>query len=99
MLQMPADRAITLPALAAGLHFVFINLALAHNWTVECGGGTINGTLVRVGAAVATAVAAGGHLNFIGGTSIVGDCVELYCNGLTWSVKANSGAGAGITVT
>ena len=88
LIDITGDRTITLPAPVAGLHYIFINLALAavHNWTVECGAGTVNGVLVRVGVAVATAVAAGGHINFIGGTSIVGDCVEVYCNGLTWSV-------------
>lgn len=92
---------LTLPALSPGLHYIFLNASMvsAFNWVITSGGNNNTGTLVRVGVAVASAAAAGGNINIIGGTSVIGDCVEVFSAGTKWCVRATSGAGAGITVT
>lgn len=90
----------TLPAIQPGLHYVFINRALAaNNAIIEGGAGNVKGVLIRAGVATATAAGANGRINFIGGTSVVGDRAEFYCDGVQWSVTAFSAAGAGITAT
>jgi len=99
--DLGAAKTITLPALSPGLHYTFLNAALAaaFNWTITSGGNNNTGVLVRVGVVAATAASANGNINFIGGTSVIGDCVEIFSCGTKWSVRATSGAAAGITVT
>ena len=55
----------------------------------------MKGVLVRAGVATATAAGGNGQINFIGGTSVVGNRAEFF----QWSVTAFSAAGAGITAT
>lgn len=97
---LTANRTYTLPPVAPGLHFVFINTALAANNAIIQGpNNLLQGVLIRTGVAVATAVGANEQINFVGGTSVVGDRAEYYCDGVRWSVTAYSNAGAGITAT
>ena len=95
------DRTITLPALAPGLHYIFLNsgLAAVHDWIITGGAGILASTTVRAGVAVLSAGSGTAtSIRVVGGTSVIGDCVELYSVGTRWSVRASSGAGAGITI-
>ena len=78
-INVTGARTYTLPALQAGLHYRFINMApggLGANVIIQGTGGAgntlLNGVLLK-GAAVCTAVTARSALNFVNGQSIKGD--------------------------
>lgn len=93
--NLTANQTITLPALSPGLHYVFINSALAaNNWIITSTTAITAGTLIAPGGNPASA--AGTTISFVGGTSLVGDRVEYYSAGTRWSVIASTGVAAGI---
>lgn len=97
--DITANRAITLPARAAGLHFIFQNLALAanFNWTISDGAAHLGGVLVVAGGNPSSA--AGTTLTIHGnGVSLPGDRVDILCDGVTWGIVATGAAAGSITV-
>ena len=93
----------TLPAVAAGLHFTFIVKAAPSgaSYTVV----TDSSSNVIIGKQMTAADAAGDTgttddtITFVDGQSVVGDRVDVFCDGTYWYAYAFSAVAAGITFT
>src|SRR5690348_12626910 len=78
--NITGTRTLNLPALYPGLHYIFINRNLvANDLRITGGAASMTGVLINEGDNPTSA--AGSRVNFIG-TSLPGDCVELYCTGI-----------------
>ena len=78
--------AITLPALAAGLNYKFIAQGTLGAAATIAPGPAANIVCGQIqNQAVATAKANAGNVQFTG-TAVIGDQVELYCDGVKWYV-------------
>jgi hypothetical protein len=98
-------RTYTLPALAAGLHYRFINKApgaLGASAIIQGSGGAgnalLNGVLLK-GGVVCAAVTARSAVNFITGSSVKGDFLDCYCDGVQWSVLGSGRVTGAFTLT
>lgn len=94
-------RTYTLPAVAPGLHYHFVNkapAALGANVTLDCGVGLVNGILSIVGA-TPVAVTANQNIRFLTAATVKGDSVDLYCDGTNWSVFGASSVVGGLDAT
>ena len=95
--------ASTLPAVAAGLHFVFIAGATqvtGGNHTIvpnAANDNTIYGEYLVAGLTVPAS--AEGSINWIADTILPGDRVELFCDGTNWYVSGAAAASGAITFT
>lgn len=92
----------TLPAPAAGLHFTFIVTAAPSgaSYTITTNGSNniIVGTVHSSTGGNADSETAGcDTITFADGVSVVGDTVEVWCDGTNWFAKAFCDADAGIT--
>jgi len=91
---------ITLPANATtGWHCTFLMADIAGNNIdiVAATADTIEGVIVD---ASPTNMDAADKITFVGGTSVLGDQIEIVStNGATWFARAFSGANGGITAT
>ncbi len=95
-------RTYTLPAVAQGLHYRFQigSATVAHAVTIAAGAAIINGLITTLGVTAITlgclAVAAQTDIIF-GTTAILGDYVDLTCDGVHWSVSSMSRINVSIT--
>lgn len=93
----------TLPAVAAGLNFKFIVSAAPSgaSYTIV----TDSSANIIIGKQVNSAGAAGDTgttddtISFVDGQAVVGDYVDLYCDGTNWFAYAICAVAAGITFT
>jgi len=94
----------TLPPVAAGLNYRFVcklapaganytivtpglaNLLIGHVVCIADGNGTTSAT-------------AGDTISFVGSSAVVGDYVDLVCDGTSWYVSGIAAVAAGITLT
>lgn len=96
--------AITLPAAALGLRYLFIsklaNTSGDHTITAATAD-TIIGWPVNIGGAdsVADGNAAGDVLNFKANAALAGDMAEFFSDGTSWMVRATAKAINAITIT
>ena len=93
-------EAITLPAVAAGLHFKFVvaSTFITDNWTVASAEtGNIDGSIVVAGEAVIAAVE--DQINFVASAETLGDYVNLHSDGVQWFVDGVAALTGGITAT
>lgn len=101
LLKAAAGAAVTLPALERGLRFRFtVGLAfITTNWVVAeaDAAAVIEGIIVVNGASIAASNEK--QVNFVATAELLGDYVEMWCDGTSWFVSGiGSGAGS-ITVT
>jgi hypothetical protein len=94
----------TLPAPAAGLKYKFVcKIAPAGaNYTVVTSGSAnlfIGFVVCHADGAGATVATAGDTISFVGSQAIVGDWVEVECDGTSWYVTGMAGVAAGVTIT
>ncbi len=99
------NRTYTLPALQAGLHFRFQNMApagLGASAIIQGSGGLLNalmnGVLIK-GGVVCAAVVGRSAVNFINGQSVKGDFLDCYCDGVQWSVMGSGRVTGAFTTT
>jgi len=99
-----ANITLTLPAVAAGLHYRFINGA----------GGALSGSVIIAGAAanllrgvilqgpinapLSVSVTNSSNIRFVTAASLQGDFIDLYCDGTNWYVHAMTAIAVAITV-
>lgn len=101
-LNSGTEFASTLPAPAAGLHFTFIVTAapsgasytIATNSSANIILGTVHSS---TGGNADSELSGCDTITFADGVSVVGDTVELWCDGTNWFAKAFCDADAGIT--
>lgn len=80
-----ANFAITLPTAQLGLNYKFyVATAGARNCTVN---GTFNGYLIGAVTRVACAGKAGIVITGAGGLALVGDTLEIFCDGTNWVAR------------
>ncbi len=98
-------RTYTLPALAAGLHYRFINMApaaLGASAIIMGSGGPgnalLNGVLLK-GGVVPAVVVGRSAVNFITAQSVKGDFLDCHCDGVQWSVFGSGRTTGAFTVT
>jgi len=94
----------TLPTLAPGLHYRFINSApLALNGSVQINAqaGTLYGQVITgpTNGVGFLAVTGSTQIRFLTAKSILGDFINLTCDGTNWYVEAISSVAGAITVT
>jgi hypothetical protein len=99
ILGASTGKAITLPALVAGLKYKFIvGLAFAtSNWTVVAATAVIQGSVI-----VNSTHVAGSNENtisFVASAENLGDWAELECDGTNWYVNGSGVAAGSITLT
>ncbi len=101
-----AAAVYTLPAVAMGLHYRFINGApAALNGSVQintpAAATILNGSVVGgpTGGVALLAVVDGTQIRFLTAVSELGDFIDLTCDGTYWYVDARTQAGGGITFT
>lgn len=100
VLNAAAGAAVTLPALAAGLHFKFITGAVFTTtpWVITSAeGDNIEGSLIVAGAVVD--VDAADVINFVESAENIGDFVELVCDGTYWHAFGNALTTGALTAT
>ena len=86
---------ITLPAVSAGLQFTFLSGAVAaFAVTIAGAAGTMVGLWRQISGA-ATVTAASASISFTA-TSVIGDRVDLVCDGTNWYCNASTGVAAGL---
>jgi hypothetical protein len=95
----------TLPAVASavGAHFRFINgapAALAGIVTITAPANTLQGVIMKgpVGGALLLSVGGSTSVNFATAASLIGDYIDLQCDGVNYYVSAMSAIALGITV-
>lgn len=94
----------TLPAVQAGLHFTFIVTAAPSgaNYTVVTNGSSnvMLGTVHSSDGADADSELSGcDTVNFVDGAAVVGDRLEVWCDGTNWFGIAHCNVSTGITYT
>lgn len=93
---------VTLPAAAAGLRFTFIvtTAPTSGNHTVTAAtADTIAGKVFASSGGDENSNTAGDLVNFVANTSLVGDRLELWCNGSIWIADGFCDVTGSITVT
>jgi len=98
------EFASTLPAVAAGLHYTFIVTGAPsgadYTITTDSSANVILGQVYcNAGTDEDSETSGCDTISFVGGTSVVGDRVELYCNGTNWFAYGFCNATGGITLT
>jgi len=91
---------VTLPALAAGLHYRFQSMVagatLAHDVAIRgVAANNISGILTIVGADPVAKTGAT-SVTFTTAACAIGDAVELYCDGVQWSCLGYSSVAGGL---
>lgn len=99
ILYAAAGKAITLPAVAAGLKYRFVvGLAFATTaWTVTATTSVIQGTVVVNGASVLGEDE--NTITFAHAAEKVGDWVEIVSDGTNWYISGCGSAASSITLT
>ena len=103
-LNAAAEFASTLPAVAAGLRYTFIVTAApaGASYTIGTNGGDniiIDHVLPADGAAGDTETGGGDLISFVDGQAVVGDRVDVICDGTNWFARCSCKVAAGITIT
>jgi hypothetical protein len=103
-LNSVTEFASTLPAPAAGLHFTFIVTAAPSgaNYTIttNASANIILGTVHESSGGDGDSETSGADtINFVDSVSVVGDTVEVWCDGTNWFAKCFCDAAGGITIT
>jgi hypothetical protein len=98
------EFASTLPAPAAGLHFTFIVTGAPagadYTITTNAGANIILGMVVAsTGGDEDSETSGCDTISFVGGTSTVGDKVDVYCDGTNWFAYGICDAAGAITLT
>jgi len=92
-----AARTVTLPAVKAGLRFKFIATDVTTASTIATSEGT---ALIKGGILLATAWETLAGTTITATTdNVVGDWIELVCDGTYWYISGQSGHANGFTVT
>ena len=92
-----AARTVTLPAVKAGLRFKFIATDVTTASTIATNEGT---ALIKGGILLATAWETLAGTTITATTNnVVGDWIELVCDGTYWYISGQSGHANGFTVT
>lgn len=93
----------TLPAPAAGLHFTFIVTAApsgaSYTVVTNASANIIVGQQVNAAGAAGDTGTSDDTITFVDGQSVVGDKVEVFCDGTNWFAYATCAVAAGITFT
>jgi hypothetical protein len=94
---LAVNRVVTLPAVAVGLHFRFLATAtLTHTATITAAG-LVNGVLLNNNAGATTLVAKNAANSAVmTATAVLGDHVDVYCDGVAWHVSGMSSVAAGL---
>ena len=96
MLYSTVVRTITLPAVQGGLRFKFITTDVTTASTIATNEGT---ALIKGGILLATAWETLAGTTITASTSnVVGDWIELICDGTYWYISGQSGHANGFTV-
>ena len=91
-----AARTITLPAVQGGLRFKFITTDVTTASTIATNEGT---ALIKGGILLATAWETLAGTTITASTSnVVGDWIELICDGTYWYISGQSGHANGFTI-
>lgn len=103
-LSSATEFASTLPAPAAGLAYTFIVTAAPSgaNYTIatNAGANIILGAVHESSGGDGDSETSGADtINFVDGTAVVGDQVNLYCDGTNWFARCFCDAAGGITIT
>lgn len=104
-LNSATEFQVTLPAPAAGLKFSFFVAAApaGASYTIYSSGGSniIVGHVVTSsdGAAEDSEAAGGDTISFADGVAVVGDRVDVICDGSKWYATAFCAAHGGVTIT
>ena len=94
-----ATRTYTLPAVAPGLHYTFLNMSpgvLGANIKITGGANSMQGTLFTLAA---TAAVANTFVNFITGATLKGDRLDIICDGTQWCVLGTTSVAGALTAT
>jgi len=98
-LNASAEFDSTLPAVAQGLHFKFVVSAapsgVDYQVLTNSGDNVIEGSVTVAGAVVLAANE--DEINFVQAAAIVGDWVELVCDGTSWFVSGQASASGAVT--
>lgn len=93
----------TLPAPAAGLHYTFIvaNAPETDSYTIvtNASAKVIIGQVYSSAGADSDTSTGGTTITFVNGQSVLGDSVDLFCDGTYWYARCFTDAAAGITIT
>jgi len=94
---------VTLPALAAGLHYRFINGsagASVATVAITATAAVLQGQAVMgpVGGVSLLPISANTTLNFVNAVTLKGDYADYYCDGTNWYVIANARTSGSFTV-
>ena len=98
-LNLAGGGSTILPALKAGLEFTFIVSTIpttAYTIDTPSGDNTMSGTISDIVGETVYGTAQD-IISFIASTSVLGDRVDISCDGTIWSYRAVSGANGGIT--
>ena len=93
------DVIYTLPTLAPGLHYRFINSApAALDGTVRINATSIHGNIINgpVGGVELKEISGDTQMVFVTGTSVLGDFLDFICDGTNWYVEGRSSVSGGI---
>ena len=97
MLENTVARTITLPAVKAGLKFKFVVTDSTAASTIATSEGT---SLIKGGILLATAWETLAGTTLTAATdNVIGDWVELVCDGTYWYISGQSGHANGFTIT
>lgn len=94
---------LTLPALASGLHYRFINgsaAVSAATVSITATAAVLFGQAVMgpVGGVALLPISANTTLNFVTAVTLKGDYADYYCDGTNWYITANARTAGSFTV-
>lgn len=81
----------TLPAAAAGLEFTFITANTTAGFTITTGTAAVIHAKTNATGTAITSTATTGAITNTQATAVVGDCLQLVCDGTNWWPMAQSG--------
>jgi hypothetical protein len=98
--QAGTARTVTLPSVETGLNFKFVLAATSTgNWSIVQASGAedfVGHVVSADGGAGDTASGTDTFVRFVGGTAVIGDTVELDCDGTVWYIKGSMSVAGGI---
>jgi hypothetical protein len=97
---LASNRVITLPAAQAGLHYRFMAIGtLSHTATLTpATTGLVNGILANNNAGAGSVVAkTAANTAVLTATAVLGDFIDVYCDGTAWHVSGMSQVAAGLS--